>query len=813
MDRLIMYLNVANTIHYGISGVLVGTTIDEYYDHDYKGFKIRVENRGDGSGVVHITKGVSEWSLVFRKDSKYPDLIDGNDATSELEEGFVKDGRLIASSLSPYITDMKKLGNPLIDVSDIQDNGVIDLIVKTLGSKGVFSHYDPEQRAIRITQVTNKDIDISELRDYIGRMYYPTTRSDTVLSNRKSTPIKQSSMDLLTENDQPLGSVRAVEIMSNTPTYLNKDLLDSLPDVDKGTTEVTNQVINSKYMTPKAFKRIKDAYSNGSVEELLSNTELIEAWKRHDYKKIKEELGVMSVDELKSVYGYSDEYLKKHGLSNGETISGNLYALYGIRTNDLHNILKVEDNPITTDNGQKTYNIFERPEVKDISYAKLVTDEYIKENDINKAVYSMFTSRGERMYADGDNNYQSNTIIRENLRFAPVDASNIDKENYEKNLLQTIGGSLAEDGYYGSNNIKYSKSELEDIAKKFISYGYDESDLTPRLKSQLRAYNNLDNFGVVDTGLSTTLDATFSGLAVNSAITGKTNNVGMINIKDENDMSEDSMQDLYSNLGTNLIDELKKMDIPGVDNKKARKLVKPLVMTAMYNSSENRRIELFTKNMKEELKEVYSGEELNEKLKELKPYIKETAKNATDVLSTTIKENDVMNLVDKGIVEVFRSDRGVPEPFDPEDIDDLVSNTAGIRINKPDGTHTTIMNDSSSLDFVDGILVASKSDHVQPFVDTTSVKDGVLVNSVKDKKFLDNISTAIARSYDSYVASYVVEKLHDEDIPVVTTHDAFTVPVYASDRTRELYNEAINNLYEFGGSDKRVNARNNLSTE
>lgn len=813
MDRLIMYLNVANTIHYGISGVLVGTTIDEYYDHDYKGFKIRVENRGDGSGVVHITKGVSEWSLVFRKDSKYPDLIDGNDATSELEEGFVKDGRLIASSLSPYITDMKKLGNPLIDVSDIQDNGVIELIVKTLGSKGVFSHYDPEQRAIRITQVTNKDIDVSELRDYIGRMYYPTTRSDTVLSNRKSTPIKQSSMDLLTENDQPLGSVRAVEIMSNTPTYLNKDLLDSLPDVDKGTTEVTNQVINSKYMTPKAFKRIKDAYSNGSVEELLSNTELIEAWKRHDYKKIKEELGVMSVDELKYVYGYSDEYLKKHGLSNGETISGNLYALYGIRTNDLHNILKVEDNPITTDNGQKTYNIFERPEVKDISYAKLVTDEYIKENDVNKAVYSMFTSRGERMYADGDNNYQSNTIIRENLRFAPVDASNIDKENYEKNLLQTIGGSLAEDGYYGSNNIKYSKSELEDIAKKFISYGYDESDLTPRLKSQLRAYNNLDNFGVVDTGLSTTLDATFSGLAVNSAITGKTNNVGMINIKDENDMSEDSMQDLYSNLGTNLIDELKKMDIPGVDNKKARKLVKPLVMTAMYNSSENRRIELFTKNMKEELKEVYSGEELNEKLKELKPYIKETAKNATDVLSTTIKENDVMNLVDKGIVEVFRSDRGVPEPFDPEDIDDLVSNTAGIRINKPDGTHTTIMNDSSSLDFVDGILVASKSDHVQPFVDTTSVKDGVLVNSVKDKKFLDNISTAIARSYDSYVASYVVEKLHDEDIPVVTTHDAFTVPVYASDRTRELYNEAINNLYEFGGSDKRVNARNNLSTE
>lgn len=813
MDRLIMYLNVANTIHYGISGVLVGTTIDDYYDHDYKGFKIRVENRGDGSGVVYITKGISEWSLVFRNESIYPDLIDGNDATSKLEEGFVKDGRLIASSLSPYITDMKALGNPLLDVSDISDDKIIETIIDTLASKGIFVKHDTEQRALVVVNFRNPNADLSELRSYIGRLYYPTTRSDTVTSNPKSTPIKQSSMDLLTENDQPLGSVRAVEIMSNTPTYLNKDLLDSLPDVDKGSTSTTTQVINSKYMTPKAFKRIKNAYKNGSVQELLSNEEFIEAWKKRDYKKIKEELGVMSVEELKSVYGYDDEYLKKYGLSNGETISGNLYALYGIRTNDLNNILKIEEDPITTDNGNNTYNIFERPEVKDISHAKLVTDEYIKENDVNKALYSMFTSRGERMYVDGDNNYQSNTIIRENLRFAPVDASNIDKEQYEKNLLQTIGGSLAEDGYYGSNNIKYSKPELEEIAKKFISYGYDESDLTPRLKSQLRAYNNLDNFGVIDTGLSTTLDATFSGLAVNSAITGKTNNVGMINIKDENDLSEDSMQDLYSNLGSNLIDELKRMDIPGVDNKKARKLVKPLVMTAMYNSSENRRIELFTENMREELKEVYSGKELIEKLKELKPYIKETAKNATEVLSTTIKENDVMNLVDKGIVEVFRSDRGVPEPYDPEDIDDLVKNTAGIRINKPDGTHTTIMNDSNSLDFVDGILVASKSDHVQPFVETTSVKDGLLVNTVKDKKFLDNVSTAIARSYDSYVASYVVEKLHNENVPVVTTHDAFTVPVYASDRTRELYNEAINNLYEFGGSDKRVNARNNLSTE
>ena len=96
---------------------------------------------------------------------------------------------------------------------------------------------------------------------------------------------------------------------------------------------------------------------------------------------------------------------------------------------------------------------------------------------------------------------------------------------------------------------------------------------------------------------------------------------------------------------------------------------------------------------------------------------------------------------------------------------------------------------------------------------STTVKDGTYEETTNNKKFLDNVSTAIARSYDSYVASYVVEKLHEKDIPVVTTHDAFTVPVYASEVTRELYNEAVNNLYEFGGSDKRVNAKNNLSTE
>ena len=110
-------------------------------------------------------------------------------------------------------------------------------------------------------------------------------------------------------------------------------------------------------------------------------------------------------------------------------------------------------------------------------------------------------------------------------------------------------------------------------------------------------------------------------------------------------------------------------------------------------------------------------------------------------------------------------------------------------------------------------IFVKRDDHVVPYTETTRISDNNIEHTTRSKKLLDNVSTAIARTYDSYVASYVVKKLHDEGIPVVTTHDAFTVPVYAQERTRDLYNEAINNIYRFGGSDITVDARDNLSVE
>lgn len=793
MERLLLYLNATKEITFSICGVLVGTKIEDYYDHEYKGYTITVDNHYDGGGNVYIENSVGSWILVFRKDSPYPELIIGSDDTLGVSTGYIKDGRLIASSLDPYDTDFKKLGNPLIDVRDLSltDEGMeeIDDIIRTMKRKNVYATYDPELKAIVVMPIIindGKSIDFSEMPHIIGRMYYPTSKPDTEPTLGNFQQLHQSNMDTFVEDGTPVGSLKAVKIMSETPTYLNKDLLESLPKIDSGSGDTTLEVLNNSSMTPVAFKRIKEAYSNGTVDELLSDMVFADAWRNKDYDVIREKLGLFKEDR----------------------ISDSLYTLYGIRSRDLDNILKIYDDPMTI-NG-KVYDVLADPNVKDMAHAKLYSDEYIKYNDVNEAVYRMFTSRGERMYADGADNYQSNTIIRENLRFAPTDATNIDRDDYKHNLLQTIGGSLVEDGYIDTKNIKYTKDELEDLAQKFIDYGYDETTLTPRLKSQMRAYRNVEEFGVVDTGLTTTLDATFSGFAVNNAITGKYNDLGIVNIHDES-VSDDeitSSRDLYSEVGSSLIEKLIEL---GVDRKKARKLAKKGIMPAMYNSSQRSRTENLTGELARNLGPY--TDDVKETLKELKPYIKETTSNATQLLSTVVGENDVMELVDKGIIETYRSDNGMPVPFKPKDVDDLVSMTAGVKINKPDGTHVTLMNDASTLEFKDGVLRASKNDHVKPFVETSRVKDDVYENVVSNKKFLDNVSTAIARSYDSYVASYVVEKLHDEEIPVVTTHDAFTVPVYASERTRELYNEAINNIYEFGGSDKRVNAKNNLSAE
>lgn len=87
MNRLKEYLNNGYPITPRISGILVGSRIDEYYDADINGYHIEVDNHYDGSGTVTITSGVNSWTLVFRESSKYPDYLDGSDKTLNISSG------------------------------------------------------------------------------------------------------------------------------------------------------------------------------------------------------------------------------------------------------------------------------------------------------------------------------------------------------------------------------------------------------------------------------------------------------------------------------------------------------------------------------------------------------------------------------------------------------------------------------------------------------------------------------------------------------------------------------------------------------
>lgn len=91
MEKLLLYLNASETITYTISGVLVGTKIDDYYDHEYKGYTITVDDHHDGSGNVYLENSKGRWILVFRTDSDYPELIIGDDETIGVSSGYIKE--------------------------------------------------------------------------------------------------------------------------------------------------------------------------------------------------------------------------------------------------------------------------------------------------------------------------------------------------------------------------------------------------------------------------------------------------------------------------------------------------------------------------------------------------------------------------------------------------------------------------------------------------------------------------------------------------------------------------------------------------
>lgn len=778
MDRLKLLLN-ANTLSVtDIQTRLIGTQNDFYENCKVGVWTVNVR-KIEKDTILIIKSPDQMFTVILHNNNPYPEVIEGSADTAVTAK--VKDNKIMASSIKPEMKHLDTLPKPQFNISGLSPKEV-DAITNELTKHGILINKTP--RYLILSALDASAFDIPNLNKYANRFYYPTTQEDTPESPKISHPVKQTKQDRQIKTEYPRGSEKASEIMSHTKLYINEALKESLPVIDPVTADTTNEVLNS--IDKRTFNGIRELYNNG-INELLDDRKFVNALKYNDLPTMREILG----------------------LQPKEDVNKSLKILFGpfASTKNLRKMVEIDEDPILTPTGE--IDVFKDPNTNSLSKALTVSDEYIRYNDIYDARYNVFSSRGERMYAEGKDNFQSNTVLRENLRFEPTDASEINKADYTTSLMESIGGALVEDGIVNAGKNKYTSNELVDIATKY-TYDGDYSGATPRVKNYLKALDNVDKHGVVDTGASVTIDATFSGLAVNSAITGKTSHLDMINIDVGDHTEKDSLKDLYSEVGSPLINKLKEH---GFDAHEARKISKKAIMAAMYNSSNISRYRTTMNEIKNAVASKYGRTEADKVAKDCSDAVMETAREAEHVLGSTIREKEILSLCNKGIIKVYKpNEKGKPVEFSPKDEDDL-KQVAGVQIIKPDGTSSVLTNGQDKVYSKNGKIFVKRDDHVVPYTETTRISDNSIEHATRSKKLLDNVSTAIARTYDSYVASYVVEKLHEEGIPVVTTHDAFTVPVYAQERTRDLYNEAINNIYKFGGSDITVDARDNLSVE
>lgn len=779
MNKIAFWLKTWNSLNMNqINEMFIGCDPDKLKDIKEGVWTLHVVKTSKGATVT-LESYDQLYTILVKHGNPYPEIIDGT--SNSVLTVPVKDNRIMASSIKPGMENIETLTDPYFNTQGLSERE-IDAIKQELQDAGISVMDAPGYLVLSV--LDSSELNLNILNKYSSRFYYPTAQEDTPESNHISRPFKQTKQDRKIPTEYPLGSTEAAEIMSQTPLYINSTLKESLPVIDPASADTTNEVLNS--IDKRTFNGIRELYNNG-ISEILDNRQFVNALKENDLVTMREILG----------------------LQPKEDVNKSLKILFGpfASTRNLRKMVEIDEDPILTPTGE--IDVFKDPNTNSLSKALTVADEYIRYNDIYDARYNVFSSRGERMYAEGSDNFQANTVLRENLRFAPTDASKIDKADYTTSLMESLGGALVEDGIVNAGKNKYTTDELVDIATK---YTYDDyySEATPRVKNYLKALNNVDKHGVVDTGASVTIDATFSGLAVNSAITGKTSHLGMINIDVGEHTEKDSLRDLYSEVGSQLIDKLKEH---GFDAHEARKISKKAIMAAMYNSSNISRYRTTMDAIQNAVASKYGRTEAYKVSKDCSDAVMETAREAEHVLGSTIREKEILSLCDKGIIKVYKpNSKGNPVEFHPETEDDL-KQVAGVQIIKPDGTSSVLTNGQDEVYAKNNKIFVKRDDHVVPYTETTRISDNNIKHTTRSKKLLDNVSTAIARTYDSYVASYVIKKLHDEGIPVVTTHDAFTVPVYAKERTRDLYNEAINNIYRFGGSDITVDARDNLSVE
>lgn len=740
------------------------------------------------SGVIQSTivkKGVWSPTIMVKLENVVP------------IERTVINGKIPASTVK--IDEINSdLSNPRIDTLGLSDKEV-DHIRKYLTNEGIKfkDHTDVGMnKYLELTHIPNSS-DLSSLGTYAGRINYPSLQDSTDMGIKSfdprtltlSNPTIESMAD---DSKEKLANSKAASIMSNTPLKVSEEYAKSLPEiVDGNADKVHNQLVR---LRSDDFKRLKKAASE--LDDFRKDPEFVKALDKGKSFKYQESLNEEDSKRLDAIR-----------------------RRYNLKSDDLKKIAIFDKNELKFDDG-RTLNIL--TDTDSFSESKTLSNQARRKSD-NKMNFSLHTINGERMYVYGGDSFLDNTDLRENIAFEPnkkkakqIALSDKKMKEYDRNLNEALGGALIEDKVIDGGKHKYRSDELENFAKDFMKSDIDYDSLSPRIKTLINSKKKAEK-GEVDTSTAVTLDATFSGLVVTSGILGRKDGLDKVNIVSEGEKVEE-MHDLYTEVGKDLIKDLTEY---GMDSHAARKLVKPGVMPAMYNSSQRAR----ATKLREELKDYFhektdmSESEIKEAITKLNPNIQKTTKDATSILMGKVNPKSIIELNKKGIVKLYKPKEGTENKGKVEEIknpteDDLFK-VAAYKIKHPDGKVSYSARVEPNVErTVDGKLAVEKEAIALPYAKVNKItKEGKAKDRDNMGLLMNSMAPGIARHMDSYVASTVIEKMHEKGVPIVTVHDAMIVPVYAMDTLKDTYNDAVNSLYEYTGSDIRVNARNNLSVE
>lgn len=755
---------------------------------------IRSSKIGDEEWEIQVD-GVVTTTIV--KKGLFSPTVMAKSGSTFIRERPVINGKIPASSIK-IDEDNSDLPNPRLSTLGLSKDEISN-IKKFLDSEGISYKDNTDIGINQYLELRHIPLssDLSSLGTYSGRITYPSTQDSTDMGitpfDPRTLTLSNPTIESMAEDSkEKLANSKAASIMSNTPLKVSEEYAKSLPEiVDGNADKVHDQLVK---LRPDDFKRLKKAASE--LDTYMEDPGFVKA--ASEGKLLNQQKHMTDEDNAKV------EAIRKR---------------YNVTADDLKKIAMFNKSKLGFEDGS---NLNMLTDTESFSESKTLSNQARRKSD-NKMNFSLHTINGERMYVYGGDSFLDNTDLRENIAFEPnkkkakqIALSDKKMKEYDRNLNEALGGALVEDKVIDGGKHKYRSDELENFAKDFMKSDIDYDSLSPRIKTLINAKKKAEK-GEVDTSTAVTLDATFSGLVVTSGILGRKDGLDKVNIVPEGEKVEE-MHDLYTEVGKDLIKDLTEY---GMDSHAARKLVKPGVMPAMYNSSQRAR----ATKLREELKDYFhektdmSESEIKEAITKLNPNIQKTTQDATSILMGKVNPKSIIELNKKGIVKLYKPKDNTENPGDVEEIknpteDDLFQVSA-YKIKHPDGKVSYSARTENSVNrTVDGKISVEKDNLSVPYAKVNKItKEGKASDRDNMGLLMNSMAPGIARHMDSYVASTVIEKMHDKGVPIVTVHDAMIVPVYAMDTLKDTYNDAVNSLYEYTGSDIRVNARNNLSVE